>query len=79
MSVVESPCEPQERRLTVSAMQKAMKAENQTAFNGTSRLFTLCHTFDRGMAPSLENAYTILQRCKGQKVEFVRVQMSRYY
>lgn len=46
--------------LTVSAMQKAMRADNQTALSGTSRRSTMCHHPDNGMAPSLENAYTIL-------------------
>lgn len=46
--------------VTVKAMQKAMKAESQTALMGTSCLFTLCHTGENGMAPSLENAYAIL-------------------
>jgi hypothetical protein len=46
--------------LTVSAMQKATVADNQTAYTGTSRRSTKCHTLDKGTAPSLENAYTIL-------------------
>jgi hypothetical protein len=41
---------------TVSAMQNDTKAESQTAFIGTSCLFTLCQTGENGMAPSLENA-----------------------
>jgi hypothetical protein len=41
---------------TVSAMQNDTKAESQTAFMGTSCLFTLCQTGENGMAPSLENA-----------------------
>lgn len=41
-------------------MQREMKAESQTALMGTSCLFTLCHTDDSGIAPSLENAYAIL-------------------
>lgn len=45
---------------TVKAMQKEMKADSQTAFIGTSCLFTLCHKEDNGIAPSLENAYAIL-------------------
>lgn len=51
--------------LTVSAMQKAMAADNQTAFRGTSRRSTKCQNLDNGMAPSLENAYTILDFNKG--------------
>ena len=47
--------------LTVSAMQKATVADNQTALRGTSRLSTKCHKPDNGMAPSRENAYTILE------------------
>lgn len=46
--------------VTGSAMQREMKAESQTALMGTSCLFTLCHTDDSGIAPSLENAYAIL-------------------
>ncbi|MFS8032811.1 hypothetical protein Hanom_Chr17g01562051 [Helianthus anomalus] len=41
-------------------MQNAMTAESQTAYIGTSCWFTLCHNDDNGIAPSLENAYTIL-------------------
>lgn len=41
-------------------MQNDIKTESQTAFMGTSCLFTLCHNDEHGMAPSLENAYTIL-------------------
>ena len=41
-------------------MQRATETESQTALMGTSCLFTLCHTEEKGMAPSLENAYAIL-------------------
>lgn len=41
---------------TVRAMQNDTKAESQTAFMGTSSLFTLCQSDENGMAPSLENA-----------------------
>ena len=47
---------------TVKAMQKEMNTESQTAFIGTSCLFTLCHREDNAIAPSLENAYAILIR-----------------
>jgi hypothetical protein len=47
--------------LTVNAIMKATTAESQTAFSGTSHAFTVCHTLEKGMAPSLENAYAILQ------------------
>lgn len=46
--------------LTVKAMQNEMNTESQTAFIGTSCLFTLCHKDENGIAPSLENAYAIL-------------------
>lgn len=41
-------------------MQNDTKAESQTAYMGTSCLFTLCQSDEKGMAPSLENAYAIL-------------------
>lgn len=41
---------------TVNAMQNAIKADVQTAFSGTSCLFTLCQNDEYGIAPSLENA-----------------------
>ena len=47
---------------TGSAMTKPMKQESQTALIGTSYPLTLCQTLDRGSAPSLEKAYTILTR-----------------
>lgn len=43
-------------KFTGNAMQRATKAESQTALMGTSCLFTLCQTEEKGMAPSLENA-----------------------
>lgn len=42
-------------------MTRATETESQTALMGTSCLFTLCHTEEKGMAPSLENAYAILE------------------
>lgn len=48
--------------LTVNAMQNAINADSQTAFTGTSCLFTLCQNSENGMAPSLENAYAILTK-----------------
>jgi hypothetical protein len=48
------------RTHTGTAIKNAITAESQTAFKGTSCLFTTCHASENGMAPSLENAYTIL-------------------
>ena len=51
--------------ITVNAMQNDINTESQTAFIGTSFLFTLCHSVDNGIAPSLENAYAILNFAEG--------------
>jgi hypothetical protein len=40
----------------VRAMQKATKAESQTAGVETSLLSNTCQNLDKGIAPSLENA-----------------------
>ena len=46
--------------LTVDAIKNAITADSHTAFRGTFHLLTVCHTLEKGMAPSLENAYAIL-------------------
>lgn len=46
---------------TVRAMKNARTTDNQTAFTGTSCLFTEYQTAENGIAPSLEKAYAILQ------------------
>jgi hypothetical protein len=43
-------------------MKKATATASQTTLRGTSCLFTLYHTRDNGIAPSLEKAYAILQK-----------------
>jgi hypothetical protein len=46
--------------ITGSAMQNPTATESQTALTGTSCWFTLYHTEENGIAPSLEKAYAIL-------------------
>ena len=58
---------------TVNAMQNAMKAKSQTAYKGTSCRFTFTQNLDNGTAPSLENAYNILQQCRGQPSEDIQL------
>jgi len=75
-------------------MQRATETESQTALMGTSCLFTLCHTEEKGMAPSLENAYAILTEennaksqwgdlstgsCRGFQSEFRRQQSGSHH
>ena len=54
-------------------MQNAMKAESQTAYKGTSCRFTFTQNLDNGTAPSLENAYNILQQCRGRPSEDIQL------
>lgn len=50
-----------EGQITVNAIANDINAESQTALMGTSCRLTLCQIDDSGIAPSLENAYTILK------------------
>jgi hypothetical protein len=55
------------KNITGKAMQTEIAAESHTALIGTSCLFTLCHIEEKGIAPSLENAYAILILHKNKK------------